>query len=193
MVGIVSRSEELTQICSVSVARSREDCRQYLLKIANAELDPQVRARVSPSDLVQQTFLVAEQILSNNSIAGSLPVMRWLRKILLNQLAHCHRDHIFSHRRSTKRESRGSQSRFAEPATNDRTPSSFISMSEQTSRLTEQIQRLPESYRTVLKLRYYEGLSFAVVGQRLGLTDNAARLLWSRAIQRLRSELMPDG
>jgi RNA polymerase sigma-70 factor (ECF subfamily) len=54
------------------------------------------------------------------------------------------------------------------------------------------IERLPADYRRVMELRYTEGLSFEEVGRRLGRSADAARMLWARAVDRLRQEFRCD-
>jgi RNA polymerase sigma factor (sigma-70 family) len=55
--------------------------------------------------------------------------------------------------------------------------------------LDEALDRLKESDRSAMILRYFEGLGFAEIGKRLGLTENAARMRTERALDRLRSQL----
>jgi RNA polymerase sigma-70 factor, ECF subfamily len=55
--------------------------------------------------------------------------------------------------------------------------------------LEEAIAVLPESYRQVIVLRYYEGLSCHEVGQRLGMPLGTVTKTLSRAYALLREEL----
>ena len=55
--------------------------------------------------------------------------------------------------------------------------------------LEEAISLLPESYRQVILLRYYEGLSCQEVGQRLGMPLGTVTKTLSRAYGLLRQEL----
>ena len=64
---------------------------------------------------------------------------------------------------------------------------------EQLGRLQAAIGRLPDDYRQVIALRYQEGLAFEEVGRRLGRSTDAARMLWARAVDRLKQELHGDG
>lgn len=52
--------------------------------------------------------------------------------------------------------------------------------------IDEAMDDLKEADREIVLLRYFEGLSFAMVGQRLGLRENAARMRTERALDRLR-------
>lgn len=55
--------------------------------------------------------------------------------------------------------------------------------------LDEAMDQLKESDRSAMVLRYFEGLSFADVGARLGLSENAARMRAERALDKLRHQL----
>lgn len=55
------------------------------------------------------------------------------------------------------------------------------------------IKQLPPEDRDALLLRFFEGRAFAVVGQRLRLTENAARMRVERSLDKLRAELARRG
>src|SRR5262245_54559198 len=70
-----------------------EACRPYLLLIANEELDADLRAKIAPSDLVQETLLRAQQEFGRFKDDGEDRLLAWLRRILLNHLANVRRDY----------------------------------------------------------------------------------------------------
>ena len=47
---------------------------------------------------------------------------------------------------------------------------------------------MPEDYRRAVTLRFQEGLSFEEIGRQMGRSAEAARKLWSRAMERLRDQ-----
>ncbi len=57
--------------------------------------------------------------------------------------------------------------------------------------LTEAIERLPDSMRSTLLLRYFEGLSFEAIGKILDRNEAAVRKRYSRAMEYLREDLAP--
>jgi RNA polymerase sigma-70 factor (ECF subfamily) len=73
------------------------------------------------------------------------------------------------------------------------TPSVQVMADEQLGRLNDAIGRLTDDYRHVVNLRYQQGLSFEEVGQKLNRSPDAARMLWARAIEKLKLELHRDG
>lgn len=59
--------------------------------------------------------------------------------------------------------------------------------------LAEAVRELPEELRMLLLLRYWKDWSYRRIGERLGITSNAARLRLFRARELLRQRLGPRG
>jgi RNA polymerase sigma factor (sigma-70 family) len=59
--------------------------------------------------------------------------------------------------------------------------------------LDEVLDELKETDREAMLLRYFEGLSFAEVGARMNLSENAARMRTERALEKLRGQLGKRG
>ncbi|HEY8996223.1 MAG TPA: sigma-70 family RNA polymerase sigma factor [Lacunisphaera sp.] len=59
--------------------------------------------------------------------------------------------------------------------------------------LDEALDQLKEPDREAMLLRYFEGLSFAEVGARMNLSENAARMRTERALDKLRGQLGKRG
>jgi RNA polymerase sigma-70 factor (ECF subfamily) len=59
--------------------------------------------------------------------------------------------------------------------------------------LTEALGRLPSGQRSVVVLRLIRGLSFGEIGLELGLTEDAAKMRFSRALRELRADLTERG
>ena len=55
--------------------------------------------------------------------------------------------------------------------------------------LAEVLARLPDDYREVIVLRNLEGLSHEEVAARMGRGVGAVRMLWVRALARVRKEV----
>ena len=70
-------------------------------------------------------------------------------------------------------------------------PSAAADRNEQGVLLADALSRLPEDYREVIVLRNLEGLSHEEVATRMGRGVGAVRMLWLRALSRLRRELGP--
>jgi RNA polymerase sigma-70 factor (ECF subfamily) len=174
-----------------ALGQALEAFRTYLLLIAEEEIDPELRGKGGASDLVQETFLEAQRDFAR--FQGALPEewRAWLRRLLLNNVADFGR----RYRAATKRKAAlevpldDSDSPLQDLAAADTPASGHAIAREQAEAFHAALARLPSDYRQVILLRYEEQLSFEEIGNQLGRTPNAARMLWLRAIERLKQEM----
>lgn len=73
--------------------------------------------------------------------------------------------------------------------TDSSSPDDRAGRREQSAILLQAIERLPESRRTVIRLRNFEGLAFPEIAERMGRTCDAVRQLWVQAVKELRKTL----
>ena len=66
-------------------------------------------------------------------------------------------------------------------------PRSVADRAEQTLQLAAALDRLPRDYREVLTLRHIDGLSHEQIAKRLGRSNAATRMLWIRALEKLKA------
>jgi RNA polymerase sigma-70 factor (ECF subfamily) len=163
--------------------------RQFLLGVANAELPAALRAKGGASDLVQETFAAA--LRGRHQFRGTTldDLRAWLRAILRNELATFHRRFAAAAARDVGREvPAGTASNL--PAVTP-PPIERLIRDEQARTLAATVAGLPDDQREVVVLRLEHGLPFTAVGERLGRSEEAARKLFSRALERLRG-VVPD-
>src|SRR5262249_8438524 len=60
---------------------------------------------------------------------------------------------------------------------------------ERASLLANVLAALPEDYREILTLRHLDGLDFAEAARRMGRSSGAVRVLWTRALKKLREAI----
>jgi RNA polymerase sigma-70 factor, ECF subfamily len=168
-------------------------CRDYLLGIANGSLNRSLRAKASPSDLVEDTLLEAGRDFASFRGTTEDDLLRWLRRLLLNNVANFERDFLRRKKRDVTRE------RPLEIASSDhggqilrapgRTPSSEVASLEERAAVEAALERLPPDYRQVVILRNRDGLTFEQIGTELQRSADSCRRLWGRALLMLQSEL----
>lgn len=61
-----------------------------------------------------------------------------------------------------------------------------ITRDEDRHALSGTVSRLPDDMRTVVALRLEAGMPFAAIGEQLGRSEEVARKLFARALERLR-------
>ena len=171
-----------------------EACRRFLLTIARQELDPELQAKSSPSDLVQETFVEAQRDFGQFHGTTEDELLAWLRQLLLHRLGKLRRRYRSTAKRQVGREvalddGGSSDQPVAGLMATTQSPSGQAMAHEQDAALEAAIQRLPDDYRRVILFRYQKEHSFEEIGQLLGRSPEAARKLWSRAVERLQQEL----
>jgi RNA polymerase sigma-70 factor, ECF subfamily len=176
-----------------ALGRALEGCRRYLLAIAERQLDPELRSKGGASDLVQETFLEAQRNFAR--FQGSSPdeLRAWLRQVLLCNVGTFTRRYRYTTKRSVGREvalaaEDSSADVGPDLAGSTLTPSGVAIENEQTAALRRALERLPEDYRRVVVLRFEENRSFEEIGRLTDRSAEAARKIWSRAVERLRQE-----
>jgi RNA polymerase sigma-70 factor (ECF subfamily) len=167
-----------------------EACRCYLLSIARHELLGALQAKGGASDLVQETFLEAQRAFDRFEGNSAVELRAWLRQLLHHRAAKFGRRYRTTQKRRLARETPLSAAgREVEGPAPLPSPSTQLMAVEQAQRLRLALERLPDDYRQVITLRYVEQRSFEEIGRLMQRTPNAARLLWLRAIERVKHEL----
>ncbi len=68
-------------------------------------------------------------------------------------------------------------------------PDELVGDAEQTLRVADALERLPADYRRIIELRQFEHRSYDDIAKETGSTSPAARMMWVRALIRLRQEI----
>lgn len=168
----------------------------YLRLVVASQLDERLRTRVSSSDVVQETFFEAHRDFP--AFRGATPeeFLGWLRRILMNNLLRAVEQHFKAAKRDVRREvsidrarncpDKSSPGPAVQLAHWGDSPSASMHRRERADTLDQMLETLPDDYREVIRLRHQEGLDFAEIGERMGRTSGAVRMLWLRGIKRLR-------
>lgn len=172
-----------------------ERYRSWLGFLARMQTGDRSPGRFSESDIVQQTMLEACRDLPQFRGKTEPELMAWLKKILAHVLAHRLR-HDRADRRDAGREVsleaaiEASSLRLAGMlADAGPSPSAVAMAREGEVRLADVLNKLPEDYREVIILRNIEGLPHEEIAQRLNRGVGAVRMLWLRALAKLKELL----
>jgi RNA polymerase sigma-70 factor, ECF subfamily len=176
-----------------ALGRLFQACRPYLLVVAARQLDPELLAKGSASDLVQESFLEAQRDFARFAGTTEAELLAWLRQILLNNAGNFSRRYRDTDKRAVSREVSLAGEDSAHPSGPSvpdlqPTPSSKAIEREQAEALQRALQCLPDDYRRIIVYRYLEGRSFDEIGRLMQRSADAARKLWSRAMDELRQE-----
>jgi RNA polymerase sigma-70 factor, ECF subfamily len=157
-----------------------EQHRAYLWALASDEIAGETHLTFTVSDVVQSAQLEAVRDLRafrGNSVGE---FRSWLRHILQNNVLDLRRARV---RRQPRAKGTGLDE--ARHAALDRSPSSQVAANELGDKLHAAIRELPQDERVVIEMHYFEGKTYAEVGQCLDRSPEAVRKLWGRALVRL--------
>lgn len=172
--------------CPQALGALLEGCRQYLLLVANAQLEGSLRTKAGASDLVQETFLKAQRNFTRFAGETESELLAWLRTILLRNLADLRRRYHGSAKRRLRREvpldSVDARGRAGHRSGSAIEEACDTLIEEEAGRVESALQGLPDDYRRVLEYRHRHDLSFQEIGVLLGRSPDAARMLWRRAL-----------
>jgi RNA polymerase sigma-70 factor (ECF subfamily) len=170
--------------------------RNYLLVLATTQFDRRLRRRVSPSDVVQDALLAAHRDFRQFNGQGERQFLAWLRQILINCLHRAIETHLKTKMRDMRCEISLDQVTTALDrsemylgnilAARVASPSEPLRAKEHAVDVANQLAQLRPQYREVIIMRNLQGLSFEEIAERMERNPGAVRMLWLRAIDRLK-------
>jgi RNA polymerase sigma-70 factor (ECF subfamily) len=176
-----------------------ESYRSYLRLLAGLRLDPRLRRKIDPSDLVQLTMLKAHEASGRSEFAGEAQRAAWLRRILARTMADEARRYSRGKRDAEMERSLlagldESSVRLEAWLADDRSsPSQQAIRHEQLLALAEALDALPEDQRQAVELHHLGGGSVAEVADRLGRSKASVAGLLRRGLKSLREHLAGEG
>lgn len=201
--GDVSLSGDVEQMLCAAQAGATEPVghllalyRNYLLVLATTQFDRRLRRRVSPSDVVQDALLAAHRDFKQFNGQGERQFLAWLRQILINCLHRAVETHLKTKMRDMRCEISLEQMTTALDrsemflghmlAGKGPSPSEPLRVKEHAVDVANQLAQLRPQYREVIIMRNLQGLSFEEIADRMERNPGAVRMLWLRAIDRLK-------
>jgi RNA polymerase sigma-70 factor (ECF subfamily) len=171
--------------------------RPDLLRFVELRMDPKMRGRVDPSDVVQETQLEVYRRLGDFLTRRPMPFHIWLRKTAYERLLMARRQHVEAAQRAVGRERRlpdRSSLLFARRIiARGSTPSQRLGRRELSRRLHRLLAELSDTDREILVMRNLEERSYPEIACILGVEPAAARQRHGRALIRLHALLAADG
>jgi RNA polymerase sigma-70 factor (ECF subfamily) len=152
----------------------------------------EIRSKLESMDLVQDALMCALRDLGDFTYRNEGDFLRWLTKIAENRLRD-NVDRLHTDKRDIRREIRlddrehsaGGVFVGATDPIKVTTPSVIMSRREDLDKLEKAIDKLKPEYREVIILAKIEELSYRQIGDMLGKSIGAVKMLVSRAIMAL--------
>jgi len=176
-------------------ARPLEYYRDYLLLLARLQIDPRLRRKLDPSDVVQETLLKAHDKREQFRGHSDAEMAAWLRRILANQLAEELRKFGRQQRdvaleRSLEAAVEQSSAHLEQWLSAEQSgPERLAQRNEQLLLMAEALARLPEEQALVLEMRHLQGRSVSRIAEQLGRSQASVTGLLRRGLKQLREAL----
>jgi RNA polymerase sigma-70 factor (ECF subfamily) len=156
----------------------------YIRVLVRSLSTSRLQARLDESDLIQDAVLEAHRQFGR--FRGSTPaeLTAWLRQVVLRTVGHVLREHLGTAARDATRD----QPLVAQPVDPAPTPAEEAHRAERSARLAAALARLPNDMQEVLLARHLEDLPYKALAERTGRSEAALRVLYTRALRRLRQE-----
>jgi len=165
--------------------------RAYLVRLASGAVPTALQARVDLSGVVQQTLLEACGAGTPFEELDEPRRLAWLRTVLNNNIADEVRKQTCQKRDAAQEVSldvlwEDSIAAVPPPPAEQTSPSQAAVRNEEAARLSTALERLPAPQRQAITLHHVEGLTVAVVAERMGRTRLAIVGLLHRGLSQLR-------
>jgi RNA polymerase sigma-70 factor (ECF subfamily) len=175
--------------------------RDRLWRMLYVRLDGRLMSRLSPEDVLQETFLDVARRIGEFLAGAVVPFYVWLRFLTLQRMQMMQRAHLGAQKRDAREEvSLAGGGTFASPesmagqlVSHMTSPSQAAIRQELRDRLRAALDEMDPLDREVLALRHFEELGNNEVAEVLGISKDAASKRHVRALKRLRDILTDYG
>ncbi len=196
MCGPIEKTQELVSLAHAgNESALRQICQVYTERVrwmVRLRMGKELRSKLESMDLVQNTLIQALDGLGNFSYRNEGDFIRWLAKIVENEVRGDARK-MHANKRDIRKEislDRNSPQADAKHAIafdpiQNTTPSIIASRKEDLARLERALDQLRPEYKEMIVMAKIEGLSYREIAHRQGKSSEAIRKLVSRAIAEL--------
>ncbi|MCP3915518.1 MAG: sigma-70 family RNA polymerase sigma factor [bacterium] len=178
--------ELIARVCGGDPAMFEDFVKKYgdqLLARTRKMITPDVRALTETQGIVDSVLMQAPELLAQFRYGDEEALLRFLTRVAANKVS-AWRAHLQAVKRGGGNQSpNGSVASrlIAHQADDGQSPSDALSDAENRERVLAAIARLKDDHRAVIALRHLEGLPLKTVGERLGISEDAARMRVCRA------------
>ncbi|MBO4647354.1 MAG: sigma-70 family RNA polymerase sigma factor [Lentisphaeria bacterium] len=172
--------------------------RARLLALAERNLHPMLRKRISAEDAVQETLASACEKIEFFENSPETPLYFKLRMLLFQTLTSLERKHLQSQKRDAYKEvevasddatapaGQVNWNLFADTVTG---PFTRIARRDRYELLRQALKTLSDNDRQILEMRHFDGMSNTECAEALKIEPKAASIRYIRALQRLQQKL----
>jgi len=166
--------------------------RPLLLEIAEGMLGKTLASKVDASDVVQEALDGVSSGFKNHNLQNRSEWKGYLRRVLARRVADVRQHFYRTRKRDVRREQIDVQhdeimQSFVDPRA--QSPLDKLISDEFAHKAIHAFKRLPKELRKVLRWRFRKEMTYEEIGNRVGRSPDAVRMLVNRCIQAIRKEI----
>ena len=173
--------------------------RERLWRLVRFRMDPRLRDRMDPDDVLQEAFLAGSRRVESFLSQPGASLFVWLRLLVMQTLCDLYRHHVGAQMRDARRDvaldpqdgSHTSVCLAVLLAGTITSPSQAAAALELMGRLEQAIASMAKIDQEIIALRHFEDLTNLETAEALGISPQAASNRYVRAIARLKEILTP--
>jgi len=181
---------ELDRACKgdrEALGRLLDSYRPYIRFLVRALRRGRAPGRIDDSDLIQDALVEVQRFFPRFTGKTTAEFTSWLRPLVMRSASHTLRAHLGRGKRDVGREQPDED--LTGVPLEQSSPSEQAIHQEEAARVAGCLARLPDDMQQLILGRLVEKLSYADLAQRLGRSEGALRVLYTRALRRLRQEM----
>ncbi len=186
MQGLMDQAKKTSRVKALVKRAQRGDrqafdelCERYrskLLRWVFSLMSPQLRSKIEPEDVLQETFVWAYRSIGKLEWRNEEALERWLFSIAKHAML-----------KEASRRNRGVENLIeCEPVCDNATPSRMMRRGERFDRLKEAINGLSPDHRRVIELARLRGMPVKEIAAQMQRSPDAVSQLLSRALKKLK-------
>lgn len=201
----MSQEEQLVQQIvggdAQALAQFIELRQPQLLAFINRQMSDGLKRKIDPEDILQEASAEAVRSLDTMDLSQRDP-FSWLCQVAERRIIDAHRRFFAAQKRDAGRERSldapaggpdASQQGIINLLVASMTSASAVySRNQKEIKLLAAMEELPDDQREALHMRYILGLGSKEIGEKLGKSDGAVRVMLSRSLAKLQSILGED-
>ena len=169
------------------LTRLFENNRDSLREMINRRIRGKLSARFDASDIIQESFIRAQNQLQSYLTAPKIHPNVWLRLLCKQLLAESIRKHMRVKRSPEFEAQIAGDLMIAERLTDSlHSVSEALSRAETTQKVREILMTLSDTDREIIEMRHSEGLTFPKIADCLDLKMETAKKRYYRALDKFR-------
>ena len=166
--------------------------RPLLREIAEGMLGKMLAAKVDASDIVQDTLDGISSGFKNHNLQNRSEWKGYLRRVLARRVADVRQHFLRTRKRDIRREQIDVQHEAIIQSVVDpraESPLDKLISDEFAHKAIHAFKRLPKELRKVLRWRFRKEMTYEDIGNRVGRTPDAVRMLVNRCVLAIRKEI----